>query len=278
MEEELREVLRRNKEAVKTASDKENVETFWRERRRVDMELSDILRRANDELQSIQEIFPEGCNEKLYLGVPTVLANFPFESLRCFSRRRVVRAVPVAHMHGNLRGERNVQNGFGVVNPGGDLADTEIAVSSVLKGNLEEAFSLTVGRPIGENQLIDGLERRRHFVYAGHCGGERFFNGTAIQKANVAASVHLFGCRSAEIHRGFATPWHYLIGGAPSVTAVLWDVLGRDCDRVTKKFLTTILREGAEEAIDALGVARGVAKFPALTAAAFIIYQPINLH
>ena len=264
---ELASILKQNKENVRTAS-QQHVQAFWRERRTVEAEIADILRRANNEMDDeIGSLLSEINNPEIVLGLPSWLSNFPFEALACFKNRQVVRAVPLA---GQSRLPAGTGGGFAVVNPGGDLRSTESVVSGVLK-----KFHTTVGRPMEESTFVHKLETEPNFVYAGHCGGERFFNGSAIQRTRVISDVHLFGCRSAEIQRSFSTPWHYLIGGSPSVTAVLWDVLGRDCDRVTKTFLQSVISEDLDVGA-ALYKAKQSAKFPCLTAAAFVIYQPIR--
>ena len=272
LNERLRIILEDNKVEVKQALEgKENVGEFWDKRKYVDSEISQILNEANE------VFFPAWqAPEKIYLAIPNSLLNFPFEALPGLASSEVIRAVPL------LKGCKNSSApGFAVLNPAGDLQDTEKALIEVLKD--KKVDQITAGSSISETELLENLKKHEIFVYAGHCGGERYWNGTAIQKLNggIKSSVFLLGCKSAASQAissaasqptSFITPFHYLIGGAPQVVGILWDVLGRDCDRLSRAVMSGDVWGSDRKP----GAAIRAVKMKYLTAAAFVIYSSIS--
>jgi len=260
--------LAENKTRIRAATkDGQDNREFWGERKTADAEISDIVEEFSKQVLGSFE-FPAG---DLSLALPTDLLAFPIEAVSQLRGRRVTRLVPLLPRAGGGAGAA------AVLNPSGDLQATEDALRAVLPADC----SVSGGKPgLEEAAFLEILGRAKHFIYAGHCGGERLWNGTAIQrKKKIPASIFLLGCRSAEPYGSqlspFLTPFHYLVGGAPCVTGVLWDVLGRDCDRISCALVSAAVA-GNEEAAAALVAARQTCKLKTLTAAAFVVYCPIN--
>ena len=138
-----------------------------------------------------------------------------------------------------------------------------------------------IHKDLAEKSLLATIGEKSVFIYAGHCGGEKLWNGTAIQRmSKITANIFLLGCRSAEpygpILAPFLTPFHYLIGGSGAVAGIMWDVLGRDCDRVGCAVVADVL-DGSEMVCVHASLFRGkkICKLPFLTGSSFVVYSPI---
>jgi hypothetical protein len=89
------------------------------------------------------------------------------------------------------------------------------------------------------------------------------------------------GCSSAKPYgdhaAAFCTPFHYLIGGFRLVVGTLWDVLGRELDRMTLAVLSEIsavesVEELEERMPDIIHAAKRTVKLKNLSAASIVVY------
>ena len=257
--------LAMNKADVKASKEGRDVKEFWDERKIVDREMGEIIDKFSEAVLGDFK-FPAG---EIRIALSADLLSFPVESTRQFQGRGATRIVPITAK------EIIGTGSAAVLNPSGDLPGTEQAMRGVLPADC----CIHSGKPaLAESALIDILGRAKFFVYAGHCGGEKLWNGTAIQRLpRISADVFLLGCRSAQPYSSsiapFCTPFHYLVGGSSSVVGILWDVLGRDCDRASSALISAYLN-GCDFSIS-VSRAREACKLKNLTASAFVVYSPI---
>ena len=261
----LNSTLKANKEDVRASKEGKDVREFWDERKLVDRDIGEIISDFGSFVFGDYK-FP---GEAVRLALCADLLGFPVESTPQLKGKRVTRIVPLSS------GLSSGSGSVAVLNPSGDLAGTEQAMRAVLPPDCVVHAGKT---SFTESALLDILGRAKLFVYAGHCGGEKLWNGTAIQRLRkITANVFLLGCRSSQPYASplapFCTPFHYLIGGSCGVTGVLWDVLGRDCDRVSSALVADFVKHGDLSA--ALAEAREACKLKHLTSAAFVVYAPL---
>ena len=98
--------------------------------------------------------------------------------------------------------------------------------------------------------------------------------GDATTRRPLATAL-LMGCSSAKqqnlgLNDAFGIPNHYLIGGAPTVVGVLWDVLSGDIDRFTVRALAEWSTTG--DLSRALESARSECRLMNLTGTAVVQY------
>jgi hypothetical protein len=76
------------------------------------------------------------------------------------------------------------------------------------------------------------------------------------------------------MRNSFCTPFHYLIGGAWLVVGTLWDVLGRELDRITIELVerfTTV-----EKLAFVMNSAKRAAKLKHLSSASVVVYLDVS--
>ncbi|KAF8940108.1 hypothetical protein BGZ58_007693 [Dissophora ornata] len=130
--------------------------------------------------------------------------------------------------------EVNPKRAFYVLNPGGDLKNTEDEFREYVES--QEGWDGIVGRAPLEMECINGLLKNDLYVYFGHSGGEQYIKSTQIRQLGHCAVSLLLGCSSGSLKGGgefdpTGNAMNYLLAGCPTLVANLWDVTDKDLDR-----------------------------------------------
>lgn len=134
----------------------------------------------------------------------------------------------------------NTDDGFFVLNPGGDLKNTQAKFEEPL---LElGSWNSIIEREPTEVEMKNGLENHEIFLYFGHGSGGQYIRQRTIRKLNKCAVALLMGCSSgamteAGAFESYGTPIDYMHAGCPAVLATLWDVTDKDIDRFSESVL-----------------------------------------
>lgn len=179
---------------------------------------------------------------------------FPWESLPCMARSSVSRLPSLVSLQTRLSAMqddlKNIQarppdqsshlisreHGFSILNPGGDLKNTQAALQPCLS-SLPPSWTHRTNAPT-ETELETNLASNDLFLYFGHGSGAQYIRPRSIKKLEKAPVTWLMGCSSSAIaDNGEFEPsgmvLAYLQAGAPAIVGTLWDVTDRDCDRAS---------------------------------------------
>uniref|UniRef100_A0A7S3QRU2 separase n=1 Tax=Dunaliella tertiolecta TaxID=3047 RepID=A0A7S3QRU2_DUNTE len=129
-----------------------------------------------------------------------------------------------------------------VLNPGGDLADTQACFQAWFADQL--GWQGVSGHPPSPKDLTAALQSHAMFVYFGHGSGEQYLPLASLRRLHSCAANLLMGCSSGRLRlHGSYDPagavWSLLLAGCPAVVANLWDVTDRDIDRFSQALLKT---------------------------------------
>jgi len=288
LSEDLNDFLLRNKTSI--ASRHRDVEgdskAFWEDRKLFDLELSDLMAVMERDLFGSEAVailnsfIQDFIDEMLVLFLPDILLGFPIESFSVFREYNCVRGVCFSETKSKKRKTPDIAAKSFVLNPNGDCGSTENKVKSVLERNGWKGHS---GAPtLSDSAFTRMLTESDVFLFSGHGGGEKHWSGTSVQRLflsekSVRAAI-LMGCSSArpygDMRNSFCTPFHYLIGGAWLVVGTLWDVLGRELDRITIELVerfTTV-----EKLAFVMNSAKRAAKLKHLSSASVVVYIDVS--
>ncbi|KAK7246827.1 hypothetical protein RIF29_41697 [Crotalaria pallida] len=137
---------------------------------------------------------------------------------------------------------------FYLLNPDGDLSDTQIAFENWFRDkNLEgkAGSKPTVG------ELASALKSHDLFIYFGHGSGSQYIPRHEIQKLENCAATLLMGCSSGSLtlngsYAPQGVPLSYLLAGSPAIVANLWEVTDKDIDRFGRAMLDAWLKERSD--------------------------------
>jgi hypothetical protein len=286
---QLENILAKNKELITTASmgaSEYSVPLFWDDRKRVDEELGMFVgqleeiffARNKDAVEFLKSLKTPLVN----LVLPNLFLGLPFESFPCLIHLNCMRVIAGVMTRDRVKPHTPPSSLFYVVNPGGDCAKTETAIVPSLRS---AGWTGHQGSPtLSDKELIAQLRSASVFLFSGHGGGEKHWSGSSIQRIGRGTHrapriVHLMGCSSAKPYGDhsapFCTPFHYLLGGSEFVVGTLWDVLGRELDRVTLGLVETTDLSSAEALGEALSRSKQRAKLEYLSGASFVVYRAI---
>ncbi|XP_076893503.1 separase-like isoform X3 [Bidens hawaiensis] len=139
-----------------------------------------------------------------------------------------------------------------LLNPGGDLSNTEAAFGNWFKDqNLEG----TAGTSPSVDELSTALKNHDLFIYLGHGSGVQYIPGGEIQKLERCAATLLMGCSSGSLslngsYTPKGAPLYYLFAGSPVIIANLWDVTDKDIDRFCKTVLDGWMKARSNTSVD----------------------------
>lgn len=171
---------------------------------------------------------------------------------------------------------------FYVLNPGGDLKDTQKEFEAVFS-SMPEWDGITQTMP-AEFQCKDALQSRDIYMYFGHSAGQAFMRGTTVRQLPTCAVSLLMGCSSGTLEANgefdsYGYILNYLLAGSPAVVGNLWDVTDRSIDRLTKYMLRTwgLLKTDTapfkpKSLVQAVTESRSQCKLPYLIGAAPVVY------
>ncbi|EJD40173.1 hypothetical protein AURDEDRAFT_170753 [Auricularia subglabra TFB-10046 SS5] len=178
-----------------------------------------------------------------------------------------------------------------ILNPSGDLKDTQTTFTPWLQKMDAVGWEGVVGRAPAELEMLNALTKRDLVIYFGHGGAEQYVRSHKIRNLPRCAATMLWGCSSGmmrdmgEFDR-CGTPDSYMLSGCPTLVANLWDVTDRDIDRFAQSVFTQLRldpsrarawkaeqADGAEvSVVAAVAKARESCKLKYLTGAAAVVY------
>ncbi|XP_024005725.1 separase isoform X2 [Eutrema salsugineum] len=137
---------------------------------------------------------------------------------------------------------------FYLLNPGGDLSETQIVFESWFR---DQNFEGKAGLVPSAEELTEALKNHDLFLYFGHGSGAQYLSRHEIEKLDNCSATFLMGCSSGSLwlkgcYIPQGIPLSYLLAGSPAIVATLWDVTDRDIDRFGKALLEAWLRERSD--------------------------------
>lgn len=210
------------------------------------------LNKLSMELVRIIQLLSSSSNEKKEIDHIFIIpgpesVSIPWESIPCLRNESISRFPTVKHLMDRLINEKSLiqggissENGYYVINPGGDLKRTE----NVLGPKFKEMASWTgsIGAKPLESEILRSFQNSNLYIYAGHGGGEQYIRSSMIKKQDYIPPTLLFGCSSGKLKSKlfpYGTPYNYIMGGCPCLLVNLWDVTDKDTDL----FTMTVLKE-----------------------------------
>ncbi len=169
--------------------------------------------------------------------------KLPWESIPSLRGKSVSRMPSITHLveylenFGTLLSQGvSADNGYYILNPGGDLVKTESRFKE--KFEVMSGWSGITGKRPSEETILNALSKKELYFYAGHGGGEQYIRSKSIQKLEKLPPCLLLGCSSGNLHvsgicHSYGTVYNYIIGKSPMILANLWDVTDKDIDRFT---------------------------------------------
>ena len=278
------ELLAKNKELIESAQDSKQ---FWSERRDLDTAMGELIAKMKKHLLSesvvkrVVDLVANIDNKPIVLlSLPDILLGLPMEVLLDdFCCVRSVRMNP----HGRavpLQTSEDLRCSY-VVNPNGDCLTTQSTILPILT---DHNWTGRSGSPtLNDKEFANLLKTSDIFLFSGHGGGEKHWSGSSVQRLFPTSHgiALLMGCSSAKPYGDyescFATPFHYLIGGFRAVVGTLWDVLGRELDRMTSHMIHSITSANPRELVHILQEAKRLAKLSNLSSASVVVYVDESL-
>ncbi|BGO99409.1 separin protein [Rhodotorula toruloides] len=196
-------------------------------------------------------------DEHTFLILDKRLQAFPWESLPCIRGRSVSRLPSLSFLRDrlDLAADRSPETPHDfvvdhartsyLINPGGDLKNTQQTFEPWLREQADRhGWTGVVARTPLEEEVKQGLTSKELFLFFGHGGAEQYIRSQTIRQLPRCAVTMLWGCSSGMLKdQGdfdpVGTPYHYMVGGCPSLVANLWDVTDKDID----KFAFSVFRK-----------------------------------
>jgi hypothetical protein len=277
---EMNELLLTNKDMIDSTQDSKE---FWNDRRAIDSEFGSFLERMQTLLFNNSKALIDltrviETEQLIFLDLPDLLLSLAIEALPVFRKTPCVRALWLNSTRS--RSSRCHTKCSYVVNPS---SSSEAAILSVLH---ENGWEGSAGSPtLSDSAFSDLLKNTSNvFLYSGHGGGEKHWSGSLVQRLCLHSSAPrialLMGCSSAkpygDYRATFCTPFHYLIGGVRMVVGTLWDVLGRELDRLTVHAVKNLpANPEIRDLVNVVKEGKGLMKLENLSAASLVVY--VNL-
>jgi separase len=220
------------------------------------VETGDALRNYHAMLLS-----SEITNEHTILILDKKLHAFPWESLPSLRNQSISRLPSLADLQQRILDLRSLESstsdissspeddvqghfiprssGASILNPSGDLTNTQATMQPILKTLPSSWLHTTVPAP-SEAQMSNILSSHELMLYFGHGSGAQYIRSRGVKKLTKAPTAWLMGCSSAAVteHGEFEPSGMvlaYLSAGSPAVVGTLWDVTDKDCDKASVK-------------------------------------------
>ena len=220
------------------------------------VETTDALRHYHQAVSGSEALFEK---HHTILILDRNLHCFPWESLPCMTGQSISRLPSLGCLRQRIlqmRKEReengileplegvyaNANHGAYILNPGGDLANTQATFEEPLRG-LSNWNSFVEEEP-SEADMKECLQDHKLFLYFGHGSGGQYIRSRTIKKLEQCAVSLLMGCSSGALTQAgefeaYGTPISYMHAGCPALLATLWDVTDKDIDRFSDELLRT---------------------------------------
>ncbi|KAJ0263460.1 Separase [Hirschfeldia incana] len=208
----------------------------------------------------------DGCDnrEPIILVLDPEVQMLPWENIPILRKQEVYRMPSVGSIFAVLK-KRSLQkeparsqaasfplidplDSFYLLNPGGDLSETQIEFESWFR---DRNFEGKTGSEPSAEELTKALKSHDLFLYFGHGSGAQYLSSREIEKLENCCATFLMGCSSGSLwlkgcYIPQGIPLSYLLAGSPAIVANLWDVTDRDIDRFAKALLEACLRERSD--------------------------------
>uniref|UniRef100_A0A8R1U0C8 separase n=1 Tax=Onchocerca volvulus TaxID=6282 RepID=A0A8R1U0C8_ONCVO len=250
-----------------------------------------------------QSFIRDFSNSYVVFCISPELASFPFELLPVMESHKRVCRISSFHMFEKLLSHSKKipktvdgKNSFYVLDPGGDLTDTQKRLSKELEKY--SCWKGTIGAAPKPEELRNSLETNDLFFYMGHGSGGKYFGRSTVLRSNIRAVSLLMGCSSVRIiyegegFDGRGAIYDYIIAKCPCIVGCLWMVTDGEIDRVLLAVLDFCFSEMEKPnsdkirpnssyrlLIDAIAYARTACKLKYMTGGAVVAYGlPIVTH
>lgn len=259
---------------------------FYKNRKEIDSEMNLFLKKLQDDIFGTNWTFvPDNSHFVWNLYLPDLMIGLPIESIPAFANFVFVRRRFALMDRSRLACMDDPENftctdepgkSCYVLNPGGDSDQ-----SNVQSAVDEAGWTGRSGSPtLTDLEFISLIRNKKTFLYSGHGGGEKWWSGASVQRLCVASAcpriVLLMGCSSAKPYGDYAspfcTPFHYLIGGSTLVVGTLWDVLGRELDRMTIHIVRNCSKSSIDEIPKIVAEAKKMCKLKNISPASIVMY------
>ncbi|TKR59321.1 hypothetical protein L596_029011 [Steinernema carpocapsae] len=272
---------------------------FWSKRKELNARLEKIVAAVEKKWfgAQLQELL--GTLDKMttvVFSVSPVLTHIPFESMPFFQRHPLVCRTLSFRMFCRLLQRTdevpkpvNCKKSYYILNPGGDLHDTEARVKNEL---FSYGFEGITGVAPDHKKIKEVLSNYDVLLYIGHGSGGRYFGRSTIRQSNCNAVSVLMGCSSVQVYSegngfdGRSTVYDYMVARCPCVIGCLWLVTDGEID----KFLVALLdycyahlktkeleevlstRAGYRAFLRGISEARKACRLPYLTGSSVVAY------
>ncbi|KAK0402766.1 hypothetical protein QR680_016517 [Steinernema hermaphroditum] len=187
-------------------------------------------------------------NKFTIFNLPAALSCIPFESMPFFSEYPLVCRIPSFKLFCNLIRTTaevpkpvNCRSSFYILNPGGDLQDTEKRVRDIIESY---EFDGIRGQAPTSEMIKEVLGKYDVLLYIGHGSGGRYFSRRAVRTSECKAVSILMGCASVGIESavhnfdGRSAVYDYMMARCPCVIGCMWMVTDGEID----KYLVALLK------------------------------------
>jgi separase len=213
----------------------------------ITIETHDALRCYHEALRSSNQV--DGGKHTILI-LDKALHAFPWESLPCMNGQAVSRLPSLGCLRDRILIQRGKQvhglpdghyidrsNGSYILNPGGDLKNTQATFQKPLQSMNE--WTGIVKREPKEEEIKESLLSRDLFLYFGHGSGAQYIRAREIRKLEKCSVTFLMGCSSGTLvdaaeFEAYGPAINYMHAGCPALVATLWDVTDKDIDRFAK--------------------------------------------
>ena len=175
-----------------------------------------------------------------------------------------------------LNGEVKRNNVYYLLNPGGDLSNSEVLFKPIFEK--QQNWKGKVGSSPPEEELYQAFSENDLMIYIGHGTGEKYYNPHKIRRLNRCCPILLMGCSSGRLkeygnYEPNGTVLSFLLAGSPFVIANLWDVTDKDIDRLTEHIISKWLcNEESQSICEILAKARDTCVLSSLIGSATVCY------
>ncbi|KAI0700451.1 peptidase family C50-domain-containing protein [Cytidiella melzeri] len=196
----------------------------------------------------------------LFLVLDKNVQGIPWESIPVLRGQSVSRIPSVDFLLDRLQYTKNVQMNSGavidrfslnpretffVLNPSGDLKNTEGRFANWLQDMKKVGWTGSIGKVPSELQFSDALMNKDLVIYFGHGGAEQYIRSRKVRHLPKCAATMLWGCSSGALKEmgdfdRTGTPYNYMLAGCPTLVANLWDVTDRDIDKFSQSVFDKI--------------------------------------
>ncbi|CAA7060137.1 unnamed protein product [Microthlaspi erraticum] len=222
------------------------------------------LQLIHDAASKLEQHDGDEDREPIILVLDPEVQMLPWENIPILRKQEVYRMPSVGSISAVLK-KRSLQgeparshvssfplidplDSFYLLNPGGDLSNTQVEFESWFR---DQNFKGKAGSVPSSEELTEALQSHDLFLYFGHGSGAQYLSKNEIEKLDNCSATFLMGCSSGSLwlkgcYIPQGVPLSYLLAGSPAIVANLWDVTDRDIDRFGKALLEAWLRERSD--------------------------------